>query len=40
MRRYLVYINGEEAGTVEAPDYQAAKLAAKRAFRCSCDVIG
>lgn len=40
MRRFVVYINGEEAGTVQAPDYQAARLAARRLFRVSCDVIG
>lgn len=37
---WTVYINGEIAGTIEAADYQAARKAARRAYRVSCDVIG
>jgi len=40
MRTFQVYINGESAGTVEAASYQAARKAARAAFRVSCDIIG
>lgn len=37
---WIVYINGEEAGTVEATGYAAARAAARKLYRVSCDVIG
>lgn len=40
MRTYLVLINGAEVGTIDALSYVAARKAAKRAYRVSCDVIG
>lgn len=40
MRAYRVFINGVETAGIYAESYQAAKRAAKRMFRVSCDVIG
>lgn len=40
MRSFVVLINGEAAGTIQAPSYVAARQAARKAFRVSCDVIG
>ena len=40
MRSFAVYLNGELIGSIEAASYQAARKAAKAAWRVSCDVIG
>lgn len=40
MRNWLVMINGEEAGTVQAVSYPLARKAARAAFRVRCDIIG
>jgi hypothetical protein len=40
MRSFAVYLNGELVGSIEAASYQAAKLAARKAYRVRCDVIG
>lgn len=37
---WTVYINGEASGTIDAPSYAAARLAARKLYRVSCDVIG
>ncbi len=40
MRSFDVYMNGELVGSIEAASYKAAKLAARKAYRIACDVIG
>ena len=40
MKNYLVLINGEAIGSVDASDYLKAKVAARAAFGRRCDVIG
>lgn len=40
MRTYLVFINGIEAGSLEAPSYAVARKSARRAYGVACDVIG
>jgi hypothetical protein len=37
---FRVFINGVEVGELVAADYRAARKAAKRAYRVSCDCIG
>lgn len=37
---YRVLINGEPAGTIEAASYAAARVAARRLYRVTCDIIG
>lgn len=40
MRTYLVFINGIEAGAIDAPSYAVARKSARRAYGVSCDIIG
>lgn len=40
MKSYLVLINGEPVGRVDATGYKLALLAAKVAYGRRCDVIG
>lgn len=39
-RPWIVLINGIESGSIDAPTYKLAKIAARRAYGVSCDVIG
>lgn len=37
---FIVLVNGQEIGTVEAPDYRAARKVARAIYGRRCDVIG
>ncbi len=37
---YIVLINGEETGTIEAPSYRDARKLARALYGRRCDVIG